>query len=330
MPVRVEELHHALEEGIALKVLRAPREFVSEKSASRLPRYPRRHGARAARRVAPARAGRRPARPRRCRSISSSWRSATRRTRSSRTPNPTSRPPNGGRSTSMPDRRRPRSMASIRAGTRRAAARPLFARPATDRRRRARSSATCRSPRRKSRTASSAPRRYTDLGQAHQTILRKVELAGGIVEFTVHSPLIARAAEAGQFVRLLPTPKGELIPLTLADWDADAGTIDLVIQAMGASTIGINAMEVGEDFSGIAGPLGQPSRLHRYEARRDGGVRRRRARPAAGLPDHAGASAAGQPCHADRRLPHRESPVLDGQGRARSTGCSRNSRSSSR
>ena len=83
---------------------------------------------------------------------------------------------------------------------------------------------------------------------------------------TVKSPLIAKAAEAGQFVRLLPTPKGELIPLTLADWDAHAGTIDLVVQAVGASTIGINAMEVGEAFSGIAGPLGQPSRVHRIEA----------------------------------------------------------------
>ena len=81
---------------------------------------------------------------------------------------------------------------------------------------------------------------------------------------TVKSPLIAKAAQAGQFVRLLPNPKGELIPLTLADWDAEAGTIDLVIQAVGASSIGINAMEVGEAFAGIAGPLGQPSRLHRH------------------------------------------------------------------
>ncbi len=133
----------------------------------------------------------------------------------------------------------------------------------------------------------------------------------------MNSPLIAKAAQAGQFVRVLPTPKGELIPLTLADWDAKAGTIDLVIQAMGASTIGINKMEVGEAFAGIAGPLGQPSKLHRYEGRPDGGVHRRRRRPAAGLPDHARAPADGQPRHADRRLPHREPAVLDRRGRAR-------------
>ncbi len=106
---------------------------------------------------------------------------------------------------------------------------------------------------------------YTDLAATPQTIRKKIDLSAGIVALTVRSPLIAKAAHAGQFVRVLPTPKGELIPLTLADWDAKAGTIDLVIQAVGASTIGINAMQVGEALSGIAGPLGQPSHLHRYE-----------------------------------------------------------------
>ncbi|HQR79330.1 MAG TPA: sulfide/dihydroorotate dehydrogenase-like FAD/NAD-binding protein [Actinomycetota bacterium] len=102
-------------------------------------------------------------------------------------------------------------------------------------------------------------RQYTDTGAVEQTILAKQELSPGIVEFTVRSPLIARAAKAGQFVRVLPRPDGELIPLTLADWDADAGTICLVIQGVGTSSIEINAMQVGEAFTGIAGPLGRPS-----------------------------------------------------------------------
>ena len=106
---------------------------------------------------------------------------------------------------------------------------------------------------------------YTQLGAAPQTILEKVELAGGIVEFIVHSPLVAKAARAGQFVRVLGWPNGELIPLTLADWDADAGTICLVIQGMGTSSIEMNRMKVGDSFAGIAGPLGRPSDLHRYE-----------------------------------------------------------------
>jgi glutamate synthase (NADPH/NADH) small chain len=107
--------------------------------------------------------------------------------------------------------------------------------------------------------------RYTKLGQARATIVDKIELAEGIVEFTVHAPLVAKAARAGQFVRVLQSENGELIPLTLADWDPEEGTIDLVIQALGSTSILMNRMEVGDAFAGIAGPLGLPSRLHRYE-----------------------------------------------------------------
>jgi glutamate synthase (NADPH/NADH) small chain len=95
--------------------------------------------------------------------------------------------------------------------------------------------------------------------------VQKIELAEGIVEFVVNAPLIAKSAQAGQFVRVLGWEKGELIPLTLADWDADQGTIDLVIQSLGSSSMMINQMEVGDIISGIAGPLGLPSQLHRYE-----------------------------------------------------------------
>src|SRR5674476_667282 len=108
---------------------------------------------------------------------------------------------------------------------------------------------------------------YTEQAGAPQTILEKIHLADGIVEFILHSPLVAQAAQAGQFVRVLPWEKGELIPLTLADWDAQAGTICLVVQAMGASSMAINKMKVGDAFSGIAGPLGLPSALHRYQGK---------------------------------------------------------------
>jgi glutamate synthase (NADPH/NADH) small chain len=105
-------------------------------------------------------------------------------------------------------------------------------------------------------------REFSDLAAAPQTIVAKCELSEGIDEFVVHSPLIARAAKAGQFVRVLPRSDGELIPLTLADWDVDAGTITLVVQGMGTSSIEINQMSVGEAFTGIAGPLGRPSDVH--------------------------------------------------------------------
>ncbi len=107
---------------------------------------------------------------------------------------------------------------------------------------------------------------YTELATTEATILAKADLSDGIVEFTVRAPLIARSAQAGQFVRVLPQPDGELIPLTLADWDAEAGTIDLVVQGVGTSSIEINRMAVGEAFTGVAGPLGRPSDIHRYDA----------------------------------------------------------------
>ena len=74
-------------------------------------------------------------------------------------------------------------------------------------------------------------RSYTEQAATPQTILKKVQLTDNIVEFIVHSPMIARAARAGQFVRVLPWANGELIPLcgdektVETDWDAGTGDI---------------------------------------------------------------------------------------------------------
>ncbi len=107
-------------------------------------------------------------------------------------------------------------------------------------------------------------KRYTNLAATQPRIVAKTPLAPGIVEFEIYAPVIARSARAGQFVRVLGWPNGELIPLTLADWDADAGTITLVIQAMGTSSTKLNRMSVGQTLAGIAGPLGLPSAIHSY------------------------------------------------------------------
>ena len=106
---------------------------------------------------------------------------------------------------------------------------------------------------------------YTRKGQAPQRILHRIDLAEAVVELVVYSPLIAKAARAGQFIRVLPWEKGELVPMTLADWDVKNGTITLVVQGLGSSSMKINQMQVGDAFTGIAGPLGLPSKLHRYE-----------------------------------------------------------------
>ena len=106
---------------------------------------------------------------------------------------------------------------------------------------------------------------YTERAGAAQVIVAKAPLADGIEEITVHSPVIAEAAQAGPFVRVLPWADGELIPLTLADWDTEKGTICLVIQGVGTSSIEINQMAVGDAFAGIAGPLGRPSEITAYD-----------------------------------------------------------------
>ncbi len=106
---------------------------------------------------------------------------------------------------------------------------------------------------------------YTQVAAEIPVIVKKTHLSAGIEELEVRAPVIARSARAGQFVRVLPTPDGELIPLTLADWNAEAGTITLVIQAMGTSTLKMNEMKVGEALAGVAGPLGRPSELATHE-----------------------------------------------------------------
>ena len=102
---------------------------------------------------------------------------------------------------------------------------------------------------------------FTEKAQAAPVILARRDLSPGIVEFRVHAPAIAASARAGQFVRVNPRDRGELVPLTLADWNAEQGWITIVVQAMGVTSIEINKMTVGERFEGIAGPLGRPSHL---------------------------------------------------------------------
>ncbi|MDR0285466.1 MAG: sulfide/dihydroorotate dehydrogenase-like FAD/NAD-binding protein [Propionibacteriaceae bacterium] len=100
---------------------------------------------------------------------------------------------------------------------------------------------------------------FTERAATLPVILARRELSPGIVEFKVRAPAIAAAAQAGQFVRVHPRDGGELIPLTLANWDAEAGWIMLVVQAMGVTSIEINKLQVGDALKGIAGPLGRPS-----------------------------------------------------------------------
>ncbi len=78
----------------------------------------------------------------------------------------------------------------------------------------------------------------------------------------VSHPAMAKAARPGQFVIVMSHPEGERIPLTLADWDRDKGTITLVIQAVGKTTREMQQdCVVGSHLHGVTGPMGIPSHV---------------------------------------------------------------------
>ena len=90
-------------------------------------------------------------------------------------------------------------------------------------------------------------------------IVEKRLLAPDIWLMNVEAPRVAKAAQPGQFVIVRGTDDGERIPLTVADYDREQGTISIVIRAVGASTRKIVALEEGGALADFAGPLGQPS-----------------------------------------------------------------------
>jgi NAD(P)H-flavin reductase len=75
-------------------------------------------------------------------------------------------------------------------------------------------------------------------------------------------PALAKAAKPGQFVIVMTHKQGERIPLTIADFDRDEGTITLVIQAVGKTTREMQTLcQAGTDLFGLVGPMGEPSRI---------------------------------------------------------------------
>jgi len=86
-------------------------------------------------------------------------------------------------------------------------------------------------------------------------------LSPGVTRLVVEAPRIAEVRQAGQFVIVRLGPGGERIPLTIADADPAAGTITLIIQAVGKSTRALAALRPGEAIQDVAGPLGRPTEL---------------------------------------------------------------------
>lgn len=90
-------------------------------------------------------------------------------------------------------------------------------------------------------------------------ILRKEKLAENIYLMDIHAPRVAASAHPGQFIILRATPEGERIPLTISDYDIERGTVQIVVQTLGVSTLKLAEKEQGESVEDFAGPLGRPS-----------------------------------------------------------------------
>jgi len=96
-------------------------------------------------------------------------------------------------------------------------------------------------------------------------ILEKKKLSETVFQMRIDAPLIARERKAGQFIILqLCEDYGERIPLTIADADPDEGSITLIFQAVGKTTLKLAEMNIGDDVAALVGPLGTPTHVEKF------------------------------------------------------------------
>lgn len=92
-------------------------------------------------------------------------------------------------------------------------------------------------------------------------ILKREELNPTVTRLEIEAPLVAAKALPGQFVILRVDEKGERIPLTVADYDREKGTVTIIFQIVGGTTEKLNHKKEGEFLEDFVGPLGRPSEL---------------------------------------------------------------------
>lgn len=92
-------------------------------------------------------------------------------------------------------------------------------------------------------------------------IIRKKELNPTVTMMDIEAPLVAKKAEPGQFIILRVNDDGERIPLTVAGYDREAGTVKIIFQIVGGTTKLLNGKQEGEYVQDFVGPLGVASKL---------------------------------------------------------------------
>ncbi len=95
-------------------------------------------------------------------------------------------------------------------------------------------------------------------------VVQKKRLVPNIHLLEIEAPEIARNCRPGQFVIIMPDPKGERIPLTIGDWDKDKGTVSSVFMAVGTTTHKLARIKTGDEIPVFTGPLGLPSDIQKF------------------------------------------------------------------
>ena len=92
-------------------------------------------------------------------------------------------------------------------------------------------------------------------------ITEKVALNPTVTKMVIEAPLIAKKAKPGQFIIVRPFEDSERIPLTVAGYDREAGTVDIIFQIVGGTTMELNSLKVGESVHDFVGPLGRATEV---------------------------------------------------------------------
>lgn len=95
-------------------------------------------------------------------------------------------------------------------------------------------------------------------------IIKKVQFSDKVYKFEIEAPLIAKSRKAGNFVIVRVDKNGERMPLTIADADIERGTITLVVQKVGLSSVKLCNLSEGDCVADVVGPLGQPTHIEKF------------------------------------------------------------------
>ncbi len=92
-------------------------------------------------------------------------------------------------------------------------------------------------------------------------ILEKESLNPTVVKMEIEAPLVAKKAKAGQFIIFRTYQDSERVPLTIADYNAEKGSVTVIFQIVGSATMELNTLNKGECLADFVGPLGKPSHI---------------------------------------------------------------------